>query len=312
MARISKNASVKELDTTARDYAKATNPSDPTYPDTLSDRVVGLRAHQDRIDNIDAQESKRKAFDKLEPTDDGKLITTLDQALADPETDMLYHRMKEQDRKAFQNQIKANAAQGGFTLTDEKRSKFVNFMGIAQNPDRTPEDMDYLQKYNVEADEMPTPQKNPMLKVQRDLRVAQTKPAESQMARGLKVLGDAGILKEMGYSTKSTNARSNQFRAALHDLIENYIQTNRKPPEDDQIREMGVGLIKKDVQYWSQRNVTPSEFELPVPDEWRDKGIRAFQQQYGREPTPQELQRLYAVRRYIDLYSKPTGPKNVP
>lgn len=292
------------------------------YSETLRHQVLLKRGEQDRIEAKDQMMAKQALYGAMQPGPDGKLITTRDELLSDPSRAYAFDHMRQTDQLQVLKQLDANQRHGGYILTEEKQAKYLQFLGTFNDPNRTPEAMDWLQKYDIPAAGMPAPYQKQMMKMQQSLIDMQGADPEPYVNNALNILESQGILRGIGYKKAGLGKQpddSAMFRGALTELIHDYIQKNREEPDRDTIIKMGQTLAEKRAmrgpfypgeeagEHWTiftgQRR-----YQDDVPAQASAIITRDFTSRYGRAPTPVQVHNLYIAAMYKSLFSKPIKP----
>jgi hypothetical protein len=125
--------------------------------------------------------------------------------------------------------------------------------------------------------------------------------ADPQMGHALMVLGP--MLESSGI--KDDKAGLQQFRGALHDVIQDHIRDTGKKPNDDEIKVMGSRLVQSVPNPagwfpWSKDNA----FRIEPPEEFKKMYTSAYQKAHDSNPDDSQIRSAYTAWEYQRNFGK--------
>lgn len=309
-ARLARGASGSDLVAAARARAKEQRPDDIEYQDIVADHVEMEHSRALQVQRQDEFANRQTVADAMTPKPDGRLPTSIDDLTQDPKVADAWHAMKSSDQQRYIHELTMNSRQGGYASTPQSDQLFIKMVGIAKDPNRTPEETQEFLDSKIEFLHMPWSQKSSLLTLQKQVMKDATPDPDTTRANKIlaSMMNDAGITKKAG----QTNDDYNQFNGALSSAMEEFTLNNKKKPSDADIKEIGSRLIQQtkypsSFLFWDKTAQAPL-YQVPVPDKDRTTIVNGFRQ-YGKEPSELEIHNAFMSAQFNKLYSRPTSSK---
>ncbi len=227
---------------------------------------------------------------------DGKLPSTVAELIADPKVEAAYRDLPETKKRDIDRALALNA-KGDVILTPARRLKIQALRGMAV------EDQAQFLEQNINAVDIPLDAKDKLIDMQRKLKAKPgTDPRISKVMQSLgNELRPAGVL--------SNADTRKQYIGALWDELDDFEKEHKKPPTKDEALEIGRRLLqqvpKKDGwTLWGAREPKDYVFRMPVPAKDYEEIKSLVKASKDRDPTDEEIQRIYAAKIYKELYGR--------
>lgn len=298
----------KTLVDVARTKAASESPNDPLYPDIVAHQVQLKRINDERDTRLDQMEARQTISEQLAPQADGKLVTSEGELLANPDVKAAWDRMKPTDREAVRNRLIANARQGGYAATPETESQYRELMGIASDPDRSPDDAKRLLDFDALGWKAPGQWVHSIQ--QQQAKVLKGFTADPQVSKAMGVLSES--LEDAGISKRGDARDYYQFRGTLQQVMQEYIRDRGKPPDDDEIKLMGSRLMQKmsttglplyqggqPGRWWGYNPGVPDQAKKIITQQYR-------QAHGGSDPDEATVSDIYNAAVYREQFGKKT------
>lgn len=297
-AALAKDAPLSAKVDIAQRIAQDRTPDDPLMQDAVRDRVEGDHNRQKAIARDDEFQNRQVIETALMGGQDGKLPTSVEELQADPKAAQAWDQLVENNPATARRYmgVLARNSKGDHNWTDQTLREYQKFKGEAQ------EDPAGFLDQDVIGSDLPNSAKRELINLQG--RVKGQAQGDPRVSRALGIL--APDLQAAGI-TKSVNKDDYyQFVGSLADQIQDYTETNKRPPKPDEIKAMGSHLLqaKSYPGNWWGTNESPM-FQVPVPQGEADKiKTDPAWTKLGIAPTEQQVQRIYTRKLYQDLYGK--------
>ena len=288
--------------------AEKVAPTDPLMKDFVRERII---ADRNRIKAV----KREKDFDNREVIEgslvggagQGKIPSTLEELLAsDPKAQVAWENLDKKDQRKYMGVLARNA-KGDSSWTTEGLRKYQQLKGLAD------EDPEKFMGTDVISEAIPWSARRELVNLQQKKR--QNIESDPRVVRGLREL--APMIGAVGLTRERDPEGYYQFRGALQDALDDYQKLNPgKLPNSQELQEIGSRLMQSqsDPDKWNFGflNRQTELYRMTVPDKDQQAIKDAFIAEKGREPQESEIQRIYILKRYKDLYDKKPPGVQVP
>jgi peptidoglycan LD-endopeptidase CwlK len=298
-----------------REYDVASAPK--VAPEPLQSRIDRARAYTSKLDGMedtgltDATRSRvegdfthaqaiKRDFDytnnqtiagALVGGVDGKIPTTKEELVSlSPEIAKAWDQLDHTKQLEWLTKLAANSKRD-VGWSEQSLRRYQSLKAMADDPNGI---QDFLNTDIVAEKNMPNSAKLQLINFQQQrMKVATSDP---KVAQAMSSLG--GELTSAGID-RTDKERYYQFRGALSGAMQAFQETNKKPPSDEQVHDIGTRLLQEMHQHWWQQ----SQLRFEVPDDIAEE-IKADPawKRAGIEPSPDQIARVYARRQFQELY----------
>jgi hypothetical protein len=304
---IAKNTPLSDLVEQGQRMAADLAPHNPLFSVYLTDRISGMYRQQEAQQKAEEFQNKQIVDSALMPDQQGKVPTSIEELTQRPEVAQAYDHASPSQQIKWQKTLADNGLQGGVELTPESTKKFITLHAAAINPGATPQERQVLLDEDIPSLSMPMKYKNILFKDQQS--VYKSEEASPQMSRALRVLGP--IFGDALPDKKDTD-NYNSFLSQLHDELAQYNHDFTKPPNDDDIKEMGRRLLLSSPPPYEQRNLpkwmqseTPKQYQLPIDPKYEEIARADPRwEKTGVEPTDDMIRTMWVRQQFQQFYAK--------
>ncbi|CAB5082896.1 putative exported transglycosylase protein [Burkholderia cenocepacia] len=283
-------------------------PNDPQFRDAA---VSNLFNETNKI--VAGQEGLQKqARDTLVSaaigSPDGSKPTTLTDLLSTPDMKQAWATLRPEQQIGVMDLIEHNAKASDPQLNDTALSTYYKLKGEAANDPMKFANEDLMSQAKVLPHHLLLELMN--LQATTDGRQARDQNKAMNLEHAMTVarpmLMAAGVHIPNAKSSPDKAADYNAFTGRMSQALDQFYTTNKRGPNDKELRDMSNSLLVQGAQSnsagffpWSSDKtarafqVDPSSFYVPVPPAEKPKVQAAFQQAFGRAPTDSEMQDFY-------------------
>lgn len=225
-------------------------PNSPIAQDNASDLAEVAQERHTRVDLMADLDKRKTVIDGITNTLDGRVPTSLDEALKDPKFGEAYYKLEHDDQLAVVKTLHDNARLGGVRENGTGLRVYQELKSIGINADTTsePKELERLLTENVLQLPISPQHKAELMSLQHKVMAGEGGNVYVNRAitlpRVQKLLMDAGIDKT------SNKDEYNRFSIQLHDAISAFDQGANRRPSDDELEKIAGSLI----------TVTPGRF----------------------------------------------------
>jgi hypothetical protein len=286
------------LSTAARGEAERLAPGDALFADNFQQHVELLRAREESIRRQDEYNNQNTIFGAMAADDQGKLPTSVEDITGkSPEAKIAWDALPEKDQATHRRELIANASRGGYAATPQNEAEYTRLLGMALSSDRSPEETKELLDLNASMLPMPRAWRDDIMK--RQASIMKGLEVDPQMGKALKAA--AGMLGEAGISPKNKDDY-NQFVGAYHNVIQGWVDENKKQPKDDDLKEIAGNLIKDRSQHWW--NSADRLYATEMKPEDTAKVTAVYRKAHGTDPSPTEIHDIWVASQYQYFFGK--------
>jgi len=306
-AELARRAPERDQDAAARARAEQLDPGNPLLADRAAMRIISRTAEERRVEAQDRVDAQDTVLSGLEPDAQGRVPTTQEGLLNTPEKKAAWDKLKESQKLGVLSKLRANAMQGGFTVTPENEETFNEMTGIGLNPDATPEERQKLIDFDPTTWQAPTKMVRAVSAAR--ARVFKEATADPNLQHAMRVLDT--VIRDPSSELEFSGAdrpNMNQFRGALYNMLQDYQNLHKKPPDDDTILRMGSQLLqeKKGSGFlgsgWFASHYPAYQSDVPTAD--RQVIVDLYRQRYnGAMPNEQQIHSLWIAAQYKEMFS---------
>lgn len=294
---LAKTASLEDKQDIVRRQASEIS-DDPMLGDYAANRVAADHNRQMAVQRDEELRNRNVIDGALMGGPDGKMPTTLEELLVNPETQAAWDKLgaardgQIQQRKYLG--ILARANKGDQQWTPESLRLYQKLKGMAQS-----DPAEFLGQDPVAMD-IPNSAKKEFINLQGKLRAVPEQ--DPRIAQALKILGPD--LNAAGISKQADKDSYYQFVGSLQDALQEFQGEQKKMPNAKEVQQIGARLMQQHSTPWllNPWSSTPT-YQMPVPEEAADiiKRDPAWTQ-LGVAPTDEQVRRIYIQQQYKKLY----------
>lgn len=213
----------------------------------------------------------------------GEPFHSIDVYLSDPARRERYDRLTPADQLAINHRIATNPV----PLTPERMARYSELHGMATaSPDK------FLET-NPIAEDLPQNMQKSLLLLQDQVR--RNAASDFDTKRALSIIESYGYLEGTGISKTDNPTLYHQFVGALSDAGKQFKEQNKRPPTNEELRTIATDLLKVAIPgaWYNPFSQDTRRFETTVPNADRNEIVRAYNAQFGRNPTPAQILQIY-------------------
>lgn len=287
--------------------ADALLPNDEVFGQQVGRHIATVHGEDMKVQReaeFNNKQTIQSALNNVGP--DGKLPTSpLQISMSDKsgEFQKAWDAAQPTDRAQFMKQLERNAGDG-YAKTPENQAAYQRYLGIGVSPQSSPSDLKDFMSTDFGAMALPQPQRAQLIKLQSEVFKNSVKnPALSSAMSTLSNTDPA--IRQVLSQDKSSDDR-NQFTGALHEAIEQFMETNKKPPTDKDVQVIGAQLMRgmHSQSFWFQSSTSPL-YNVPIPESER-KDISDALINHNQPVTEQSVRRAFIAGRFNEFYTKGT------
>lgn len=300
-AGVAKSSSLGDLVNAGQQWAETESPGDNELPVYTTQEIERQYNETQAIQRNDEFNNKQTVYAALNGGAQGKIPTSLADLRANPQASAAFDAMHPTDQHTVLN-VLAHNAKGDYAMTQEGLATYGRLYGEALNqPDK-------FVNEDIISQKLPWATRKDLLQMQQKVFAKSFDNPQVNYALGhlAPMLGSAGLTKQEdpdGY---------NDFTGALHGEMEDFIETHKRMPRDDDLDKMGARLLQRSGGGWFSSG-TPLYGSLP-PDEYTAMANKAFDAQgvpAGDQRTKM-IQQMWVRQQYQRLYGKTDLGPGVP
>lgn len=298
---IARASSLGDLVNAGQQWAEKQSPGDNQLPVYVAQEIERQYNETQAIQRNDEFNNKQTVYAALNGGASGKIPTSLADLRADPKVGAALDAMHPTDQHTVLN-VLAHNAKGDYAMTQEGLATYGRLYGEALNqPDK-------FVNEDIISQKLPWATRKDLLQMQQKVFAKSFDNPQVNYALGhlAPMLGSAGLTKQEdpdGY---------NDFTGALHGEMEDFIETHKRMPRDDDLDKIGARLLQRSGGGWFSSG-TPLYGSLP-PDEYTAMANKAFDAQgvpAGDQRTKM-IQQMWVRQQYQRLYGKTDLGPGVP
>lgn len=203
-------------------------------------------------------------------------------------------------RATYMKQFQRNAGED-YKQTEQNQITFRRYQGIGLSPQSSPSDLKDFLSVDFGSMAMPQPQRAALIKLQGEVFKNSAKNPALNSALSMLANTDPAV-RQILSQDKSSDDR-NQFTGALHEAIEQYMELNKKPPNDKDLQVIGAQLMRgmHSQHFWFQSSTSPL-YNVPVPDKDKDQITEALTSA-GQPVTDINIRRAFIANRFNEFFT---------
>ena len=303
---VAKNADPAVISDMARDAMSKKAPNSPVAADNAGTIAV---THQNTAQNIETL-SQRRARDETinmingTGTLDGRVPTSIGDALKDPKFADHYNSLPEPDQQQVLKIIQDNNKLGGVRETSVGTNEYMRLRSIAINRDTTstPKELDEFSNANLL--QLPLSPQHRMELMTLQHKVMQGEIANPNMTHAMGLPAVQKILSDAGISKRDTPDEYNKFTNSFHDAVVAYGQgAERSVKQDQEFTDIAKGLVTKQSSIWHPfSGVTVqkySDFYNSAAPNIKRMGQELFSKTMGRAFDPDKTEDMESMNHML-------------
>lgn len=206
-------------------------------------------------------------------------------------------------RAQYMKQFERNAGDG-YAKTPENQMMFQRYLGIGLSPQSSPSDLKDFLSQDFGSKAMPQPEVARLIKLQGEVFKNSAKNPALNSALSMLANTDPAVRQILSQDKNSDDR--NQFTGALHEAIEQYMELNKKPPNDKDLQVIGAQLMRgmHSQHFWFQSSTSPL-YNVPVPDKDKDQITEALTSA-GQPVTDAAIRKVFIANRFNEFFTKGT------
>lgn len=290
--------SLTEMQAEARDRAAKLSPNNKLLGE-LAVSAVDANYNRAKTAHRDEQWTASQTIDKSLSgsfSSSGKLPTTIDELLANPEAQQAWQRLDEDKKRAKLNALRQNA-KGERAWTEASTREALRLKGMAEN------DATLLEFMNTDVMSLDMPLAGRRSLAELQIRKKKNAEQDPQVTHAL------GVLRPM-LAAANVNIKDNPaFVGALQDAISTFQQREKHGPKAEDINLIGARLLQEqpDPNKWLSGvfGRTSRAFELTAPEAEAEKIRRSpYWSDNNIKPDDEMVNRVYRRKLYETMNTK--------
>jgi hypothetical protein len=304
-AALARSASRSDVDNVSRRAADKAIPGDNEFADIVSGASERQHSRDLQVRLDDQRRAASAVTAELLPDSDGRLKMSEDEF--SPKVKSIFDAMPQDQQNKVRAALQNNVNKGGYAFTPQSHADYMNFLGLYNNPNRSPEDNDKLLNEDIGSKHWPSTEKKAALVMYNKL--LDHEAADPQMAHPLQILDSLMSASDIDNKRDSQGHHKdeyNQFVGALTEAYKSYITDNGRKPKDDEVKAMGSRLVQ-DLTKYRRSIFQPVQkfYQMDVPQDTLDQTKEAYQRAYpGTNPTDVEIHSIAVGKMYQSLYGR--------
>lgn len=279
-------------------------PGDDTFAQQVQRHVMTVHSEDMKVQR-EAEFSNRQTIDNAlnNYSPDGKLPTSpLDLAMSDKtgQFQKAWDAADPEDRAKYMKQFERNAGEG-YAKTPENQMAYQRYLGVGLSPQSSPSDLKDFLSQDFGSMAMPQPERARLIQLQGEVFKNSAKNPALNSALSMLANTDPAV-RQILSQDKSSDDR-NQFTGALHEAIEQYMELNKKPPNDKDLQVIGAQLMRgmHSQHFWFQSSTSPL-YNVPVPDNDKDQITKALTSA-GQPVTDTNIRKAFIANRFNEFFT---------
>jgi hypothetical protein len=297
-SKLAKTATSGDIDKVAMERAKELAPDDAEFHYAMRDRALAEHGRDRQIEVQEKFDNSHTVEAALGPGQDGKLPTSLED-IQDPKVREAWNALPDYLQERYSKVFAVNAKHD-YAATAENQAEFRTWMGRMTDNMASAEDKSAAMDADFISMKLPAEQRQQLITARAKMFKKQAN--NPKLDHAMNVLQSR--LFNAGITRKQDEEAYYQFRGTMHEVLQQQLEDG-KLPDDRGIDEIGARLLRETVtsKGWLWDSTGP-QFKVEVPDDDAAKIKQIYTDRYNREPTTEELQRVYAINQYNSLYGK--------
>ena len=301
-AAMFRNASADQIANAGRARSKELFGDDAEAADAMEQSFMTRHSRQKAIDREDMQDNIDTIENAIVPAKDGKLVTSIED-IQDPKVQAAWDALPIRMQNRYRQLLSRNA-KNDYTETPENQNEYRKWLGRLTDPMASPEERRDAMNQEFAFMNLPANQRQQLNMLKRAMWKSDNKAQNPALNHAMSVSND--ILRQAGIDRSKTKDDYDLIRGTMFTILNDRMNAGDPVKKDEEIRQITSGLVRQinQTKIWGTLWGGTQAFKVEVPKDDRQKIIEGYMQKYDREPKDKEIQEIYNVKMYNQLYNK--------
>lgn len=308
-----KNVDPKILIEKAKAAADEADPGNDNLKRNAVDFTLERKTHEERIETEAYRETMKTLIRGVDGTDtNGRVPISLDEARQDPVWREAYDSAPEQVQGQIREAIRKNGNTDGFVPNERGNAEFNNLYAALKSPNASAAEVDEALNADLLKTHMTREQRKTILDLQNKVLAEQSTATSVNSAMNIAEVRTAVNAAGLSKGTEEYDRFVTEFTTAIGE----YASTAHRTVKDHkQLGEIATQMLTQQAtSHWynpgSWGQSKTYENILEAKPELKAQAIKVWRQQYGTDPTPDQLASLAPL--YYRKFFQELGAKSRP